>query len=192
MDKNTLYYTLSTIPQVVAAIGAILAVFLFRRLETLKNILIGDGTAILNRSAEGEYDSLFENEEERREKRKQDRRLRDGINRKDINEVTGVVSFYVNKEQQADDAGIQTNKERGLQFVNEKFCKTKELYDNAISFAIKTFAISIISILLSVIRLSLTKVIISNCISIPIIIVNLILFILSIIMTVIVVIKSFN
>ena len=54
MDVNTFYYTLSTIPQVVAAICAILPVFLFRRLESLENHLIGDGKSVYDRSKAGE------------------------------------------------------------------------------------------------------------------------------------------
>jgi len=193
VDENIFYYTLSTIPQVVAAISAILAVFLFRRLEILKNLLIGDGTAILNRSAEGEYNFLFgKNEEESKERKKQDRRLRDGVNRKDISEVKNVISFYANKEKEADRRGIQTNKEKGLQFIYEKFCKTKELYDKIIFFSKVTFTVSIISILLSVTCLSLTKVIFLNFISVSTILVNLIVFIISILMTITVVIKSFK
>jgi hypothetical protein len=180
-------------PQVIAAISAILAVFLFRRLETLKSILIGDGTAILNRSSVSEYDFLFEEDLEAiRIKKWQDKRLRDGINRKDIEEIKKVIEFYGNQEQKAEEKGKKINKESGLQNFYRKFSNTEELFNNIIFFAKITFFTSIASILLSVICLAFTDVIYSNCLSSSAIAVNLIVFILSITMTVVVIIKSFS
>lgn len=193
MDKNTFYYTLSTMPQIVAAVSAILAVFLFRRLETLKNILIGDGVSILDRSGLGEYDFLFENDAEaNRERRKQDLRLRDGVSRKNIREVKSVIEFYSNQEKKGEKSGLPINKVTGLQHVCGKCYKTEELYNNIISFAKVTFIVSIISILLSVTCLSFADFIFSMCATDITLMINLIIFIPAILMVVVVVIKSFK
>jgi len=193
MDKNTLYYTLSTIPQVIAAISAILAVFLFRRLESIKNLLIGDCRSILNRSNKGEYDFLLNMESsDRHDKNKQDLRLKDGISRKNHMEVKKVVLFYSNQEKKAEQKGITINKETGLQYVFGKFCKTEKLYNDLIKLSIVTLLVSILSILLSVICLSYADMIFSNCKSDLVILTNLILFIVAIFLTVCVVIKSFK
>lgn len=193
MDKNAFYYALSTIPQIVAAVSAILAVFLFRRLETLKNILIGDGKSIWDRSIAREYDFLFESDADAsKEKKRQDLRLRDGISRKNIGEVKDIIKFYNDQENKAEKNGLTINKVTGLQYVYGKFCSTEELYNNIISFAKVTFIVSIISILFSVTSLSFANFIFSICASDIIIIVNLIIFILAILMSIVVVIKSFK
>lgn len=133
MNINTFYYTLSTIPQIVAAISAILAVFLFRRLETLKNILIGYGQSVYDRSEDNEYDFMFQNNNY--DKITQDLRLRDAVHRKNISEVKQVIEFYKNHENQSEEKGITINKETGLRHVYDEFCKTEQHY-----FKIKRFA----------------------------------------------------
>jgi len=193
MDKNTFYYALSTMPQVIAAISAILAVFLFRRLETLKNILLGDGSAILNRSHAGEYNFIFEDDVEASKERKtQDLRLRDGINRKDLEEIKRVVQFYSNQEKKVEENGVRINKKSGLQNFYMKFYNTDKLYNDIILFSKITFFVSVVSILSSVTCLSFADFIFLNCLSNSTLVINLIVFILSIAMTVLVVFKSFN
>ncbi len=43
IDSNTLYYTFSTIPQVLGALVALLAAFVHFRIIRLQDYLIGDG-----------------------------------------------------------------------------------------------------------------------------------------------------
>jgi len=184
MNINTFYYTLSTIPQIVAAISAILAVFLFRRLETLKNILIGYGQSVYDRSKDKEYDFMFQNNNH--QKITQDLRLRDAVHRKNIREVKLVIKFYKNQENKSEEKGITINKETGLRHVYDEFCRTEQLYIKIKHFAKVTFIISTTSLLLSVFSLSFADYLFTNYGS-KILNINLILFFLAIILSAIVV-----
>lgn len=190
MDINTFYYTLSTIPQVVAAIGAILAVFLFRRFESLENHLIGDGKSVYDRSEAGEYDFLFNLN--LNEKNKQDLRLRDGISRKNIIEIKKVIEFYKDQEKQAEDTGIPINKDTGFKYLYDKFCETESKLNNLKRLSKYAFVVSILSIFFSVICLTFSDWIFLNCLSYSLLISNLIVFIIAISLTVCVVTTSFK
>jgi len=124
-------------------------------------------------------------------RKKQDLRLRDAINRKNIGEIKNVILFYSNQENNAEKNEIPINKERGLQYVYGKFSEIEGHYNSIIVLSRRTFIVSIISILLSVICLSFANFIFSHCILDFTILINLIVFIISIFLTVIVVIKSF-
>lgn len=86
MSANTLYYTLSTIPQVLAAVAAILGAFTFFRIQALERILIGHGKSVLARWGTVGYgfDNTNQNDRQRR-------RLADAIDRESVEEVRNVI-----------------------------------------------------------------------------------------------------
>lgn len=84
MKETTLYYTLSTIPQILAATSAVLAAFIHFRLTTVHNILVGDGKATLDRSDKREIGYILDDGLKDR--------LRDGIHRKSIGEIKEILA----------------------------------------------------------------------------------------------------
>ena len=190
MEPTTFYYTLSTIPQILAALTAVLAVFLFRRFELLETNLWGLGKSIYDRSKAEEYNFLFPNN--LKEKNKQDLRLRDAINKKSFAGIKTVIEFFKNAETTAEKNRIPVNKDKGLTFVYFQYCAIENKIKELKKWSKFSLAFSIIGILLSVICLSLTDIIFKHCLSIFILIINLIVFIISLIFILYVVFISFK
>jgi hypothetical protein len=152
MDKQTLYYTLSTIPQVLAATSAIIGAFMFYRFSRITDFLIGDGQAAYDRALRGEpgYGELDI---------KYKKRLQDAISRKNIYEIGDVLRILRDEEVKADkevEAGFaKKQRETGLRHIYEdRFLVTKKYYDSLKLWTKIIIGVSIFTILLSVISLS--------------------------------------
>lgn len=113
MESNDLYYSLSTIAQVLAATTALVGAFSFFRINRVFDFLIGTGKAVFDRAEEKGYDL---------DKKYKDR-LRDSISRKDVSGIKEVIKFLSEKE--AEQGHTKKTKPRGLQFLYEDwFCTT--------------------------------------------------------------------
>lgn len=182
MEPTTLYYTFSTIPQVIAAATAILAAFMFVRLNSIKDLLVGDGKALLDRYHKGEYkeydiENLYIG------------RLNDAINRKTINQIKEVLNIFREKEIEKD--FTPQNRPTGFQYVYDRFCSTEKHYKKIFRMATIAVIISILSILISIVCLSLVDYIKSSeCLSCFCLLLNIIVFIVAISFILTVVIKS--
>jgi hypothetical protein len=135
MDADTLYYTLSTIPQVIAASTAILAAFTFVRLNTMKDLLIGDGKSVIDRYHKGEYKDF-------NVKGLYIDRLNDAINRRTIIGIKEVIDEFRAKEIGKN----LTKQERptGFQFVYDRFCSTENRYKKMITWTILAVSVSVL------------------------------------------------
>ena len=107
VSPDTLYYTFSTIPQVLGALVAIIAAFVHFRIIRLQDYLIGDGQSVLDR----------QNEEGYRLDLTQKKRLRDAVSRKNKYEIKDVIRILSDAEYKE---GL-TKKQRpnGLQYLYE-------------------------------------------------------------------------
>lgn len=106
MDENTLYYFFSSIAQVLAATTSLIVIILQYLLDGLKRYLIGDGQATYYR----------ENEQEggdRLDKKYLDR-LRDSIEREDLNGIDAVLKQLNDKEELEDHT--LASRQRGMQY----------------------------------------------------------------------------
>lgn len=183
MCTNTLYYTFSTIPQILAATTAILAAFIHFRLLSIKELLIGDGISALDRykSKEDGY-SLEEDYASR---------LRDGINRKSIAEIKEVLKILCEKEK-----GLGRNKNTnptGFHYLYEdRFCPTESKYRKLILYSLIIIAIKIFTIIFATICLTqVDSILFSDC-NWLLLYMNQGLLILSLLLTLFLVIMSFS
>ena len=113
LTYNTLYYTLSAIPQVLAATTAVVGAFMFYRMGRLHKLLVGDGMATYNRRYEEVYKEILS--------AKYAMRLGDGIARESISEIKEVLKLLSDFEvgQKISLAARPT----GFQYVyNQRFC----------------------------------------------------------------------
>jgi hypothetical protein len=174
--ENAIYYTFSTIPQVLAALIALVGVFVIFKIQILNKELLGFGKAILDE---------FERCEKVREKVKQknkmlESRLKKSINRNDF-----------------DGLGIQINEiaeilnTKSLSGVAESYVKSKEFKENLIKKTKTESIFSIIVILMSVVILPFAKIISTNLFcSILIFFIIMLLFGLSLFLIIIIVKES--
>jgi len=143
MDTNTLYYTFSTIPQILAAAIAILAAFMHFRLISIKDLLIGDGKSAQDRLGQKGY---ILND-------KYSDRLRDGINRKSIGEVKEVLNKLAKTEKEEN--YTKNNRPTGLQYLYEdRFCRTERHYNFLRISSLITFGVVSFTLIISLICLS--------------------------------------
>jgi hypothetical protein len=90
-EPDTFYYTVSTIPQILAATSAIIGVFLFYRLDKIQKFLVGDGKAILERSnSEISEESLNHHYKSR---------LIDAVHRENFPEIKEVLKYLSDSEK---------------------------------------------------------------------------------------------
>lgn len=173
METNTFYYTLSTIPQVLAATTAILGAFMHYRLSSLRELLIGDGKSALNRLGDPGYklDETYT------------KRLKDAIDRKNISEIKEVMKRLRDIEVDIDKKTL-SERPKGLRFLYEKrFYRTNNYRKLIKKLTGWIIGISLLTIIFSVIFLSMTDCIfqkgyqycIQNC--------NLVLFVISLLST---------
>lgn len=114
MQATSLYYYFSSVAQVLAAISALLAVFTQFKISEIKDFLIGDGLATLERMKlhETGYDLVTDF-------KKYSDRLRDSVGRKSIMGVLEVLEVLAKNEKEAGRT-IESNP-RGLQFLERRF-----------------------------------------------------------------------
>jgi len=151
MDNDTFYYTLSTIPQVLAAVSAVIAAFIHFRLRDIQNLLIGEGQTAYDRRENPGYclNNTYT------------QRLRDAINRKNIHEIDEVLRIL--RDQEYDEGYTKKDRPTGLQFIYEdKFCKTEKYYRQIKKWALIIIAFIIFVILSSSFSLANTDIIYNN------------------------------
>ena len=127
MTENAFYYTLSTIPQVIGAITAILIAVSYFREEALGKYLLGEGLTLFERWKEsvdvkGKYDGEYDNHLLPDEKIQRDR-LRDANLRHNMFEVKDVLrrlsQIAVAHGKTMDKPGSS----RGMDYIyNVRFC----------------------------------------------------------------------
>ena len=155
MEPSTFYYVLGTIPQVLAAMAAIIGVFTIFRIENYKRYLIGDGKSAIERWGNPGYKF-----NELAEDAKQRDRMRDAVGRENIAEIKKVLEL-LSKQEQNEGYTLKT-RPAGLQFLyNERFCKTENEMNTLKKRTIFVAKISIITIIISIISLSCTDIIFS-------------------------------
>lgn len=154
MDDQTLYYTLSTIPQILVAMTAIAGAFIFFRFSKIIDFLVGDGQAALdriNRNEDG-YRNLSPMHKGR---------LQDALSRRNFYEIEKILELLSDKEKQM---GL-TLKERptGLQNVYEnRFLKTKRYYFKLRRWTKFILVLSIFEMLLSIFSIGMVDLIIKS------------------------------
>jgi membrane glycosyltransferase len=155
MNPNTLYYTLSAMPQVIGAIGAILATFTFFRIANLREYLVGDGKSVLNRWDETGY--CFPDPQENLRQKK---RLIDAIARRSIPEIKNVI--FRLQEIEKKEGFTKKDRPTGLQYVYEdRFCGTERHIINLRRWILFVVALTFVTIIVSIVSLALTDNIIS-------------------------------
>ena len=180
MNSNTLYYTLSAMPQVIGAIAAILATFTFFRIVNLREYLVGDGKSVLNRWGDTGY--CFPNPQENL---KQKKRLIDAIDRRNIPEIKDII--FRLQEIEKKQGLSKKDRPTGLQYVYEdRFCGTERHIVNLKRWIFFVVALTFITIIVSIISLAFTDSIISaTCPDLKywVLGLNVILFIVSLIVS---------
>lgn len=155
MDPTTLYYTLSTIPQVIGAIAAIVAAFTHFRIEGLRQYLVGDGRSVLNRWGDIGYVFLEPAENERQRKR-----LIDAVDRQSVPEIKNVIFALQNIEKTQ--GYSKKDRPTGLQYLFEdRFCGTEAHIARLKRSTWHVIAFSFASVFLSVLSLAVTDIIVS-------------------------------
>ncbi|MCB2207663.1 MAG: hypothetical protein KQH67_05155 [Bacteroidetes bacterium] len=169
IDENTLYYFFSTIAQVIAALTALLAIFIQFKIVELKDFLVGDGNSVLNRTGSDPSYSL---------NLKFTLRLRDSIDRKDLSGIKEVIELLSNNEK---DAGhTLKNRPRGLQFLYNRFCGITNQIEDLRGLTKKTILISIFTILISLISIAFVDLISKSlCVEIISLVINGVFLIVS-------------
>lgn len=155
MTSSTLYYLFSTVAQVMAAISALLAIFIQFKLTDIKVFLLGDGKATFERLSNKEpgYDLEIGY-------KKYHDRLRDALVRESIKGIQEVIEVLAKNES---DKGrsIDTNP-RGLQYLEKRF-KERISQMNKIKFMTKmSIVFSFITIFVSVISIIFVEQIINH------------------------------
>ena len=158
METNTLYYTFSTIPQVLGAMVAILAAFVHFRIIRLQDYLIGDGEAVLHRWGETGY--IFD--EKLNEKYK--KRLIDAIHRKNIFEIKEVIRKL--RDIEIEEGYTRSDRPTGLQYSYEdRFLATLKRIKNLKTWTLIVSGLAIVTITSSLLCLALVDKIIVGCCS---------------------------
>ena len=174
---STLYYVLSTIPQVLAATAGLLAAFVHFRLKSLSSFLIGEGKVFQERWGDKGYiiEDKFENVKYRN-------RLRDAVLRNNVSEVDEVIKKLrdIEKEQKL----TRKDRPRGLQFLyEERFLKTRKQMNRIRNWTFGSIAISFFTILWSVFWLINVVKLTVNCSSVEILYLTYIFLFISIVTT---------
>ncbi len=137
ISDNTLYYFFSTAAQVLASTTALISIVLQFKLNSLKRFLIGDGQAVYNRAIANEYKNNPLNNQ-------QLGRLRDSIEREDIEGIDAVLKTLQDKEEEESPNGFKSLYKRFTKMNNE----TKELGNIIIQIICYSFATILLSILM--------------------------------------------
>jgi hypothetical protein len=146
MDSNTFYYTLSTIPQVLAALVALVAVFVQFRLQLLRDHLIGHGKSVLNRSENPNYGLQGQ-----KDRNMQLARLRDSIDRRSIQDIKRVIERFAEHEETEGHTTVDLP--TGFQYLRDRYAKTVSLVASLRTWTVATIGASFLTILVSIIGL---------------------------------------
>ena len=179
METTTLYYYFSTIAQVMAAISALLAVFAHFKINEIKEFLVGDGKATLERMSLTEKGYNLGTPDFK----KYHDRLRDAIGRKSIKGIFEVIKILatnaINKGETAE------NSPRGFQYLESRFSGRIKQISEIKTLTKTSIILSFIAIFISIISLVLVEILIKLCfINWIIIIIVLLATVLSMIFTI--------
>jgi hypothetical protein len=155
MASNTLYYLLSTIAQVMAAVSALLAIFSQFKINELKDSLIGDGKSIYNRMIQNEPGYEVPNG-----KIRYVGRLRDSIDRRSITGIEEIIDLYLDLKIKNGET-LESNP-RGFIKLKELFVKKKEQVYSIKTLTKNAIIISFTTIFLTIINLVFVEAIICN------------------------------
>jgi len=145
ISDNTLYYFLSTIAQSVAAITALLAIFIQFKITQIKDFLLGEGTLIRNLSDSGASSYQFESNCKKK--------FVNALIRKDLKEVESSIEYLAKIEKEKN---IKTNIiHNELQIVLERYKRNYKQISELRIITKKTVAISMLTLLFSLTSLSL-------------------------------------
>jgi hypothetical protein len=153
MDVNTFYYTLSTIPQAVSAIVAVIGAFSIFRVQSLERILIGHGQSALNRwgsSGYGLADTALD--------RQQRMRLEDAVGRGSVEEI-GAILASLREEEERQDRNLKTNPGGLTDLYERRFVPTHRRAKDLRRHTRALVVLSLGSILISVAALALADLI---------------------------------
>jgi hypothetical protein len=146
MQANSLYYYFSTAAQVLAAISALLAVFTQFKISEIKDFLIGDGIATLERMRLQEAGYHLETDA-----KKHTDHLRDSVGRKSIMGILEVLEVLSKHERESGKTLV--SHPRGLQHLEKRFKanlsqlhKIQSLTKNSILLAFVAIFISVVSL----------------------------------------------
>lgn len=153
MEANTLYYTLSAMPQVIGAIAAIIIALTHLRIANLTEYLIGEGRAVLDRWEAREPGYTLPKDGEKYRKR-----LRDAIHRRIIPEIKQVIYLLSENEKKEDHP--KEDRCAGLQYVYGRFCETDRHIAELKIWTAFVIAFSFFSIIASIVSLTRTDAII--------------------------------
>lgn len=152
-EPTEYYYTLSAIPQILAAMSAVVGAFIFYRLSVIKNLLIGDGKSVLARKNHKLYKEVLDDI--------LSHRIVDAVNRENIIEIKEVLSKLSENEKKLYPL---SERPKGFQYVyNDRFCVAEAAYNNIKFYGIATLAFNIITIIISIILLRCAPSVINSC-----------------------------
>lgn len=151
---NTLYYTTSTIAQVVAAVGAVAVALSFFRVTVLLDYLIGDGRATQHRWGDEGY--KLSNVDEHYKQRD---RLRDAIERKNKYEIRAVLVLL--RDQEIEEGFTKESRPTGLQDLFERFTSTEREIKRLIHLTTMVGVFSVASIVFAVVSMASASLICS-------------------------------
>ncbi len=119
MNDSAYYYTLSTIPQIITAMAAIMVAVAYFRISALREYLIGEGRVALSRWGEKGYE--FPDKKEGKQQRE---RMRDAVDRRNEPEIKNVLYRLAKIEAETHEA----TPPRGLTYVyEERFRDTEDI-----------------------------------------------------------------
>ncbi len=146
-----MYYTLSTIPQVLSATSAVTCAVVFYRIAGLRELLVGDGQRVLNRWGQVGYGFPEIPEEDRLQKE----RLEAAVARKNIYEIQDVIRRLSEREKIQGFTKEETSRPKGLQYSFENmFSALQQHLTDLKKWTYWAFGFSFITIILSIICLA--------------------------------------
>ena len=187
--ETTLYYSLSTIAQVEAAIIAVLGVFIFYKQQRFTDLQIGQGKATLDSHREdlGNYYRKQEKGEKASKTENMAMRLQDAIHRKNLYGIEQIMILKTISELKEN----RTTRYGYYNHIYKLYKQTNEFMKRFSAFSIATIAISILSLVYSVISLSFVHEIIDTCSDRFILYSNLSVFLISILLSLFLVVYTF-
>ncbi len=176
MSLNDLYYSFSTIAQVLAATTALSGAFAFFRINKVNELLVGTGQVVYDRLGEKGY------EFRRGEEKKYKDRLRDALNRKNIGGIREVIKVL--RDIEIDKGETVESRPKGVQVTYTLCFEDGESYLKRLrKRTYWTIMISFLAIWVSTLSLSFVGQLDCSNLTIWISAVNQILFIVALIQT---------
>ncbi|MCL2655422.1 MAG: hypothetical protein FWD65_07010 [Coriobacteriia bacterium] len=182
MSSNTLYYLLSTMPQVISAAAAIAATLTFLRIREVRGYLVGDGQAALNRWES--YSFITSPEKEFLSGR-----LIDAVARQSIPEIgSNLQAMYDLQRSNLSPIGHPT----GFQYTyEERFCSAAKYIDQLKQRTAFAICAAGVSVLFCIFCLAFVDVISKGGYSYLIVLVNIAIFLIALGSTVLLILFGF-